>query len=272
MPHAMLSKHFSVSVIIPVYNGREFISRAIHSVQNQTIDAVKEIIIVDDGSSDGTAAVVREDAAIDTRIRFLQQPNRGQASARNAGASVATEPYLAFLDADDTWTAEKLELQLPLFGKQNALAFVFGNAAIIHEGKENVPYPQFKLLKPTRGNIYPKLLFGCFVNTSTVIIRRDVFSALSGFAESGKYALMEDYDFWLRAAQRGNADYVPEVVAYYYRRSGSSSHRKVRTAAKVLRLLLEQPVSWMQKVFPCLRQVLVLFMYVFRVDRFLSPL
>ena len=96
-----------VSVIIPVYNGESYLSEAVESVYAQTIRPL-EVIVIDDGSTDGSAAVARsfED------VRFYRQPNRGAADARNRGTELAHGSFLAFLDADDVWTPQKLRIQM----------------------------------------------------------------------------------------------------------------------------------------------------------------
>ena len=99
-----------VSVVIPVYNGERFLAQAIESVLGQTWREV-EVIVVDDGSSDHSGEIARRFAP----VRCLRQDNAGQAAARNRGAAAATGRFLAFLDADDLWLADKLERQLTAF-------------------------------------------------------------------------------------------------------------------------------------------------------------
>jgi teichuronic acid biosynthesis glycosyltransferase TuaG len=97
----------TVSIILPVYNGERFIAAAIESVRQQSL-ADWELLIVDDGSTDGTAALVQAQAA-DPRLTIIQQPNQGPAPARNRAIARATAPYVAFLDADDVWFPGYLE-------------------------------------------------------------------------------------------------------------------------------------------------------------------
>src|SRR6266852_6361254 len=99
-----------VSVIIPAYNAERFIDETLESVFKQTHDHL-ELILVDDGSTDGTGAQVR---AYGDRVRFIRQVNAGAGAARNRGLEVATGDYIAFLDADDLWRPEKLEVQLEI--------------------------------------------------------------------------------------------------------------------------------------------------------------
>jgi glycosyltransferase involved in cell wall biosynthesis len=117
-----------VSVVIPAYRSAGTIRRAVDSVLAQT-HAAAEIIVVDDGSPDDQAAVVER--AYGPRVSLLRRENGGAASARNAGIDRATGSYIAFLDADDYWEADKLALQLALFDRHPELGFVAG--AILEE-------------------------------------------------------------------------------------------------------------------------------------------
>jgi glycosyltransferase involved in cell wall biosynthesis len=113
-----------ISVVIPVYNRERYIVEAIESVRAQDYAPV-EIIVVDDGSTDGTAAAVR---GMGTDIRYLYQDNRGVAGARNAGVSAATGPFLAFLDSDDLWMPAKLTRQMAVFAANPETDAVYGHA------------------------------------------------------------------------------------------------------------------------------------------------
>ena len=104
----MTAPNFFVSAIIPVYNGEAFLAEAAASIQRQRVDAL-EIIIVNDGSTDGTAEVIE---SLQGTIRSASQPNRGPAAARSRGVRMAQGNVIAFLDADDLWPEDKLEIQL----------------------------------------------------------------------------------------------------------------------------------------------------------------
>jgi len=99
-----------VSVVIPAYNSERFVDEAIESVLRQSHQRI-EVIVVDDGSTDGTAARVR---AYGDRVRYFHQANAGAGTARNRGLALATGDYIAFLDDDDVWQPEKLEVQLEI--------------------------------------------------------------------------------------------------------------------------------------------------------------
>jgi glycosyltransferase involved in cell wall biosynthesis len=111
-----------VSVIIPVYQGERYLGEALESVLAQT-RAPEEVIVIDDGSTDGTAVVA---ASFGSRVTLVRQPNRGTAVARNVGIDRATRPFVAFLDADDVATPERLERQLELLDRDSPPDLVFG--------------------------------------------------------------------------------------------------------------------------------------------------
>src|SRR4051812_43420484 len=101
-----------ISVIIPCYNNESFVTEALDSVLNQSyIKAIKEIIVVDDGSKDGSAIVIKEKAAVFPIIKYIYQENGGLSAARNTGIKVVQCDYIAFLDADDVWLPDKIEKQ-----------------------------------------------------------------------------------------------------------------------------------------------------------------
>ncbi|MCB0189909.1 MAG: glycosyltransferase family 2 protein, partial [Caldilineaceae bacterium] len=110
-----------LSVIIPVYNGAQYLAESINSVLQQT-KTPDSILVVDDGSTDDTAAVV---AAFGSAVHYLHQPNAGAAAARNRGVAASTGEFLAFLDADDLWLPEKLALQMAVMASTPAIDMVF---------------------------------------------------------------------------------------------------------------------------------------------------
>ena len=116
-------KPYSVSVIIPAHNASEYIGRAIESVLAQTRKP-DEIIVVDDGSTDDTARII---ADYGSKVIYIQQENAGPSVARNTGIEAATSEWIAFLDADDEWIPEKLELQTELLGRNTNLVWTTAN-------------------------------------------------------------------------------------------------------------------------------------------------
>ena len=180
-----------VSCIIPVFNGERYLREAIDSVLAQTHRSL-EIIIVDDGSADGTRAVV---ANYGDQVLYLWQSNAGPAAARNLGLSVATGEFVAFLDADDLWHAEKLELQMARFAARPELDFCVAHVqnfwiAELHDEEERF-----------RNNRVTKALPGYV--TGTLLARRRVFDTTGVF--DAKLGHGDSTDWFLRAGEIGRA-------------------------------------------------------------------
>jgi glycosyltransferase involved in cell wall biosynthesis len=184
----------SVSIIIPTYNRSGFLKESVESVLSQTFNDF-ELIIVDDGSTDDTADVVS--SSCDPRIQYEYQVNRGVSSARNVGVSLATAPYIAFLDSDDIWLPGKLENQLSFFHERPDISICQTEELWVRNGRR--VNPRQKHAKHS-GWIFEACLPLCIVSPSAVMFRREAFDALGGFDES--FPACEDYDLWLRAALR----------------------------------------------------------------------
>lgn len=193
-----------VSVVIPAYNAQRFIGDCIASVQAQKGDAELEIVVVDDGSTDGTAAVVQGMPA----VRLVSQPNRGPAAARNAGIAVTRGPLVAFLDADDLWPEGSLAARLGVLGRRSDAAMVFGDC---RQFDARSPRPRTLFEEGGWGrcawgssglvpDAYSRLIDDNFVTTGAVVVRRHVLEAVGGFAEDLR--LVEDLELWLRIARR----------------------------------------------------------------------
>ncbi|WP_129671689.1 glycosyltransferase family A protein [Candidatus Chloroploca sp. Khr17] len=176
----------TISVIIPVYNGERFLAEAIQSVLDQTLPP-DEIIVVDDGSTDGTAKVVANLAAttaIPMPMRYVYQHNQGPAAARNHGVQLAQGAYIGFLDADDVWDRDKLSVQLRLLTEHKTARLVWG---YIQEFKmEN---QQKMMLGPPHPGPH----------VGSVLMQRTVFEQVGSYDESMWHG--EDLDWFLRSRE-----------------------------------------------------------------------
>lgn len=200
-----------VSVIIPAYNASATIVATLESVLKQSFEGF-EIIVVDDGSTDDTADVVK--SLQDHRIRYIYQENAERAAARNRGIVEARGQYLAFLDADDLWMDQKLEKQLFVFKDNPSVSLVYSDLIYFDAltGEDIIQYGQ-KLFKLYRGSVLPQLLKVCFIQSPTPLIKRTVLEKMEWFDPS--LPPTEDWDLWLRIAARSFIDYVPEPLARY---------------------------------------------------------
>ena len=181
----------TVSVIIPTYNRWPLVGDAIDSVLAQR-DGDFEVIVVDDGSTDDT---VQQLSRFGSRLRVLQQPNRGVSAARNLAARHARGNYLAFLDSDDLWLPEKLAIQTVFMEQNPAVQICQTEEAWIRNGVR--VNPKAKHRKPS-GDIFLPSLELCLVSPSAVMLTRELFERVGGFDET--LPVCEDYDLWLRIA------------------------------------------------------------------------
>ena len=202
-----------ISIILPTYNRAELLPRAIQSVLNQTYPHW-ELIVWDDGSQDDTRAVVRSFG--EQRIQYYYGDNRGVAFARNRAMEKATGKYIAFLDSDDIWMEEKLDLQLKAFDANPQIDVLFGdfinNLSTRGKTLRNFDaYPsQLALLTVTEGNVglnlvdsgfVESLAGGNYIATDTVMLRPSVLDRVGGFTESLRNS--EDFELWWRIALAG---------------------------------------------------------------------
>lgn len=194
-------KH-KVSVVIPVYNGEAFIARAINSVLSQSL-AAWEIIVINDGSKDGTAEQLLR---FGNQINVMTIPNGGVSNARNKGMQISTGDFIAFLDADDVWYPHKLKKQLEIFEQYADVGFCCCNFEFFIKGKTSKTdhFHQFKMDTDLVYDIpqpvpFDALVTRNFVGTcSNVMIRKQVLNRIGFFDVS--YKQSEDYDLWLRCA------------------------------------------------------------------------
>jgi glycosyltransferase involved in cell wall biosynthesis len=202
-----------VSVVIPIFNRRAMAREAIESALAQR-DAACELIVVDDGSSDGVAEEVDAIArASGAAIRLLRTANRGVAAARNAGAAIASSPLLAFLDSDDMWAANKLSRQIEFMRAHPACAISQTEEIWIRGGVRVNPGLRHR---KRRGDIFIDSLRTCLISPSAAIMLTELFRELGGFDEDFRAA--EDYDLWLRILARHEAELLAEPLAI--RRAG----------------------------------------------------
>jgi len=202
-----------VSVVIPAYNTEKYIGQAIASALQQTLRDI-EVIVVDDGSTDGTASVV--DAYADPRVRYIYQDNQERSAARNHGLALANAEYVAFLDADDWWAPTKLERQIALFEVNPRLGLVGCWLQPIAPGGAALPLLKGFLDSNEAGGIsvFERLLFGGLPGPgSTVVVPRTVLSELGGFRTDLHYG--EDWEFALRIAAHHLIGFAPEPLVYY---------------------------------------------------------
>lgn len=264
----------SVGVVVPAYNAARYIERCISSIYLQTF-LPKEVIVVDDGSTDETGSIVIKLQQQYPSLRYTLQSNSGQAVARNIGIQQTSTTFIAFCDADDLWYPQKLEQQIEQITNANIIG-VYTDADIISEAAPGAKTAFSKLYGLPSGSVYRKLLFGNFICTSTMLVERKAFLEAGGFLKSPYVKYVEDYDLWLRIARQGQFAVVKIPLVAYQKNASGSSRATVRSAIASLRLLSRQRSSTLADalIIPLaiLRQCLVVVMYAVKADLFLSPL
>ncbi len=207
-----------VSVVIPVFNNAATLKHAVASVLEQRFDDEVEVIVVNDGSTDGSGETLR---GFGDRIRVIEQANRGAAAARNAGAALAQGEYLAFLDADDEWRPDKLAATVPLLERNQAVVLVFSDAIPIDANGAPVGDSYVTpdcAHAPTMAEMLDRWWP---IIPSTAVMRVATFAACGGFVEEFKSAAYEDPFLFLVAREHGKFAYVAErLVRYRYESPG----------------------------------------------------
>lgn len=194
-----------VSVVMPCHNGEAFLAEAIDSVLGQTMRDF-ELIVVDDGSTDGSPAIL---AGYGDRIRVLRQRNQGVSAARNAAIAAAQGSFIAFLDSDDYWEPEFLQAMLDAMSAPDvALAYCGWQNVGVGAGKPFVP-PDYE--GPEK--LHHLLRFASLWPIHAILIRRSLMP--EGVPFNPAYPACEDYDLWLRIAAFHPIRRVPRVLAYY---------------------------------------------------------
>lgn len=234
----VLKDELLISVIMPAYNCEKYIEDAIKSVLAQTYKGW-ELIVIDDGSQDGTATIVEELAYKDSRIRkYKNTQNMGVSATRNRGISLARGEWIAFLDSDDMWEKIKLHKQVDFVKKSNAEFIFTGNSYINESGnyfKNITEVPEIVSYKKLRNhNVIP---------CSSVLIKKKYFKNI----KMEKDDMHEDYAVWLRILRLGiNAYGVNEPLLIYRISKNSKSGNKLKTVKmtyKVFRFIGINPVE-----------------------------
>jgi glycosyltransferase involved in cell wall biosynthesis len=239
----------AVSIILPTYNGLPYLREAIDSVRAQTFTDW-ELIVIDDGSTDDSVAWLA--SLSDARLRVLESEHVGhRASLRNRGIGAARAPWIAFIDSDDRWRANKLERQLEYHAARPALQWSYTGRVIIDANGDPFDHPQHQAWQPHRGRILlPLIALDARIALPSVLVRRSLLDRVGGFADQ---RWGEDYELWIRLAQATECGLIdeplveirahpstsagrPEVIqAYleiYDRLSRTADHPRERRAAR----------------------------------------
>jgi len=253
----------TITAVIPAYNVGQYIARAIESVLAQTHPA-NEIIVVDDGSSDNTVEVVR---CYGDKVRLVQQANGGASAARNTGINAAASDWIAFLDADDEWLPNMLQLQTDILRQYPDMVWTTGNYKrcfcrrgymLIQEDEKHLqPLLDNKPYFPDYFDAFVHKVRGC---TNCMVIRKDVLLELGCFCTLLPKA--NDIDMWFRIAYRyPQIGFVAEPLSIYHMETGDSLASHHMDCDYLKQFLqrhfdLAEDAGRLEQFAPCARQML----------------
>jgi glycosyltransferase involved in cell wall biosynthesis len=221
----------TITVVIPAYNAEATLGRALDSVLAQS-KRVDQIVVIDDGSTDGTRAISTSFAGHGVEVIELPRQS-GAAVARNAGILTARGEFLAFLDADDEWHPDKSHLQMDVILKNPNMVLVSCHAAFISNHPKSNKLANYGRQPVTGGEAWKALLAYPFITASSVIARRDAVIAVGMFDPETCPA--EDQDLWIKLARRGEVGFVQDTLVRYYDTPGSVSKiRPILGRAKMI--------------------------------------
>jgi glycosyltransferase involved in cell wall biosynthesis len=201
-----------VSIIMPVYNGEQYLRQAIDSALAQSYPEW-ELVVVDDGSSDGTAEIVQSYS--DPRVRYTYQENRGQAAALNRGLELARGEFVTTLDADDWLPPNSLQDRLACMTEHPEFGVVYGDGNYCNAAGETVLRFTEHMPSGVTGDVYETLIVSPFYGTgAAVLVRRQLIERFQIYYDEA-IVWCQDWDFYIRLAEKAHFGFVPSVVIFY---------------------------------------------------------
>jgi glycosyltransferase involved in cell wall biosynthesis len=229
---------------MPCFNHARYVEESIKSVLNQTEENL-ELIVVDDGSTDTSLAIIQEWATKDARLKpIYHSTNQGASVSRSDGLKIATGKYIAFCDADDLWQSGKLTVQLETLAPYPEIGATYCDALIIdNEGKETGKRfsDRFPVPGKGNGNLFHTLCIRNFINMQSALLRRAAIRPGDYFDPEIRW--VEDWWFWVKIARTNNFIYNPEPLAFYRVHEASSANKQtvglIQNRIKVYRRILD---------------------------------
>jgi glycosyltransferase involved in cell wall biosynthesis len=236
--------NFSVSVIIPTYNRSAFLKSALESVTSQSYP-IKEILVIDDGSTDQTVENLTPNFK---SVIFIRQENQGVSAARNTGIKKATGEWIALLDSDDLWTVGKIEKQIAHLRQNPKIKACHSGEEWVRNGRlVNIP----TRLNKSNDGLFSRSLDRCIICPSSILIHRSVFKKIGIFDED--LPLCEDYDFWIRLLLHYEIGLVKEALVI--KQGGHSDQLSTSTwgldrfrVQSLEKILASEPLNPNQKI------------------------
>jgi glycosyltransferase involved in cell wall biosynthesis len=200
-----------VSVVIPVYNGEQYLEKTVESILAQDYKNI-ELILVNDGSSDNSAAIMKALEDKDSRVKPFYNENGGVAYARNFGINQAKGEFVAFCDQDDLWLPSKISKQIPLFDNPN-IGLVYSGAIAQYELYNKQSKPGFK--NKHKGDVFNQLVKINMFTCCTAVVRQTNLAQVNGFDDDRALMGVDDWHLWLKLAMVCEFDYVEEHLAIH---------------------------------------------------------
>jgi glycosyltransferase involved in cell wall biosynthesis len=229
------------SVILPYYNGRDYIQEAVDSILGQTYKNL-ELLLVDDGSPskiDSDRLVALVDAAQDPRVKYHRKNNGGLADARNFGIEKSEGEFVAFIDQDDVWDKDKLRLQAEVFDADAGVQFICTDAKTIGEQNEEMRIGEKWGYKGgTIPNTVERLAMGDFVAFSSVAFRRRAIAGVGG--SNRAYVVVPDYEYVYRFAEKMDFYFIAKSLVHYRLHAGNTSKQRLRRACEIISVLYDR--------------------------------
>jgi len=253
----------SISVVVPSYNAERTILQTVESVQKQTLSNI-EIIIINDGSTDRTLELLQ--SITDQRLKIVSCKNGGLPVARNRGISHAKGEFISFIDADDLWRPDKLELQLAALQQHPDAGVAYSWTSYFIDGQEESIFPYHPVF--FEGNVYDKLLVNNIVgNGSNILVRRKAIESVGEFEPTLKSC--EDWDFYIRLAAKWHFVVVPKHQILY-RQSPKAMTSKVEVMEKEALRVVERAYQAAPPEFQFLKNESLAWVYEYCTQQYLK--
>jgi glycosyltransferase involved in cell wall biosynthesis len=229
-----------VSIVIPVYNGSQYLEKTLTTILEQDYKRI-EVILINDGSTDTSAELINRLAEKDGRISGYHKENGGVAAARNFGIGKASGELIAFCDQDDFWLPNKLSRQLPLFQNEEVgLVYCGAIAEYRHLNKKDKP----NFDKQYRGDVFDKLIQVNMFSSCTVVARKNLLQEVQAFDDDRELMGVDDWLAWLKLSLVCELDFVPEHLAIHvFHGDNYSSNEEKMHAAELICLNKIQPIA-----------------------------
>jgi len=251
--------NLKVSVILPYFNGKEFVKEAIDSVLGQSYLDL-ELLVIDDGSVSQTDTIYLKDLVgsyHDDRLRYFYTVNSGLSKTRNLGISHSAAPYIAFIDQDDYWRKDKLQLQIDVLRGNSKAQLVFTDCVLFGENNKIHPHPLRRHFKSGFvPNTYVKMLRSNFVPCSSVIFSRQ-FSLKIGISNPD-FVAAPDYEYFVRFAENCDFYFLNEPLTHIRLHKRNTSKQEMRLNLECLDVLIRRNLPGLQHKAMASRQFLKL--------------